>query len=188
MSDAEKLADVQFQFARHNFENLQALIRLSDTKAAAMITLYVFLAATALQVIKDVVPAVHLKRGVVQVVPLLFLLSAVGLLAGFLSCLFAIQSVLRPRGARYYSDPKPGSELLWQDHIVAHRTNRAYLEAIVASQPELLLKNLTDQIFELAHISKEKMAGVQSGWKACWFGFWCWIAVIASGVILLRLK
>src|SRR6185312_1534693 len=49
----------QLQFARHNFDNLQALIRVSDTKAAAMITLMVFLGASGLQISKDAVGAVQ---------------------------------------------------------------------------------------------------------------------------------
>jgi hypothetical protein len=72
MSDAEKLWDLQLQFARHNFENHQALIRFSDTKAGAMITLYVFLAASALQVIKDAAVAVHVRPGTVAVASLVF--------------------------------------------------------------------------------------------------------------------
>jgi hypothetical protein len=188
MSDAEKLWDLQLQFARHNFENHQALIRFSDTKAGAMITLYVFLAASALQVIKDAAVAVHVRPGTVAVASLVFVGSTAGLLVGFIVCVIAVQSVLRPRGARFYCDPKPGTDLFWQEHVIAHRTNAAYQAAVQTAQPELLLKNLTDQIFELAHISKEKMAYLQSGRKACWFGFWCWILSISSGVILLRLK
>lgn len=188
MVDVDKLLELQIQFARHNFENHQALIRFSDTKAAAMVTLYVFLAASALQVVKDAVYVVHLKPWGVAVTSVLFFGSSAGLLIGFWVCVLAVHSVLRPRGARYYRDPKPGTDLLWQEHVTAHQTNTAYLQAVQNAQPELLLKNLTDQIFELAHISKEKMAGLQSGRQACWFGFWCWILVIVSGVVLMRLK
>src|ERR1700694_1297632 len=43
----------QLALARHNLDNLQALIRASDTKAAAFMTLPLFLGGTAIPVIKD---------------------------------------------------------------------------------------------------------------------------------------
>ncbi|HEY6306454.1 MAG TPA: hypothetical protein VI488_08380 [Candidatus Angelobacter sp.] len=158
MESPEKAFEQQIQFARHNFENHQALIRFSDAKAGVMITLLVFLAASGLQIIKEAVSV-------------LLVGSCIGLVGAFLRCLWSVQAVLRPRGARYYGSSAPGTHLLWQEHVVAHGTNDAYSEATKAAAPELLLKNLTDQVFELAHISREKMAGLHKGRRACWFGF-----------------
>jgi len=185
---SERLIDQQIQFARHDFENLQALIRFSDTKAGATLTLLVFLGASGLQIIKEAVLATHLSPRPVALLSVLLVFSCGGLLCAFLACLWAVQAVLRPRGARYYRTPTPGTDLLWQDHITAHGTNDAYYQAVKIAESGLLLKNLTDQVFELAHISQEKMAGIHAAWKACWFGFWCWVVAITSGLILLRLK
>jgi hypothetical protein len=42
-------------FARHNFDDYQALIRASDAKAGVLVTLMVFLAASSSQVSKDAI-------------------------------------------------------------------------------------------------------------------------------------
>ena len=71
---------------------------------------------------------------------------------------------------------------------MAHGSNGAYSEAVKIAQPWLLLENLTDQVFELAHISREKMAGLHAARGACWFGFWCWILAVVSGLILFEVE
>lgn len=50
MESDGKGVELAIQFARHNFDNHQALIRSSDTKAGVTVTIMVFLAASALQV------------------------------------------------------------------------------------------------------------------------------------------
>ncbi len=44
--------NAQLQFLRHNFDNHQNLIRFADAKAAAYITLMVFLGASSFPVAK----------------------------------------------------------------------------------------------------------------------------------------
>lgn len=139
-----------------------------------MVTLFLFLAASALQVIKDATTAMHLRPALVFWLSLAYVISCFGMLIAFSRCVWAVQGVLRPRGARHYKNPAPGSEMLWQDHVIAHGTNTNYSEAVKKAEPELLLKNLTDQVFELAHISREKMDALQHGRRAIWLGFWCW--------------
>jgi hypothetical protein len=153
-----------------------------------MITLFIFLIASALQVARDAGQKAHFDSWLVGAVTATFFVSAAGLLIAFFSCLWSVQSVLRPRGARHYKSPTTGTDLLWQEHVVAHGSGAAYFEAVKMAQSELLLKNLTDQVFELAHISKEKMAGLHAARRACWLGFCCWIVLVTSSLILLRLK
>jgi len=74
-NDLEK----QIQFARHNFDHHQALIRSLDTKAGAMATIMLFLAASAVQVSKDAVGKVHAEPFFVALCSVIFLLAACGL-------------------------------------------------------------------------------------------------------------
>jgi hypothetical protein len=90
MADPEKPFDQQIQFARHNFENHQALIRFSDTKAGAMITLFVFLAASGLQIIKEAGQATHFKPCRVALLSILLVVSCLGLVGAFLRCLWSV--------------------------------------------------------------------------------------------------
>jgi len=177
--------DKQIQFARHNFDNHQALIRSSDAKAGATVTIMVFLAASALQVSKDAIGRLHLEPCRVFLASFLFVLACVGLLVAVLWSFIAVYRVLRPRGARHTSAQK-GRELMWQDHVLLHKNNEEYFSAVRAASPELILRNLTDQVFELAHISSEKMKALAGVRFLIWIGFASWVVVIASGLLLER--
>jgi hypothetical protein len=177
--------DKQIQFARHNFDNHQALIRSSDTKAGATVTIMVFLAASGLQISKDAVGKLHLEPCSVALGSCLFVFSAVGLLISVLWSFVAVHRVLRPRGARFTPAQK-GRELMWQDHVLLHENNEEYFSSVKAASPELILHNLTDQIFELAHISSEKMRAITNVRALIWLGFTSWVVLIAAGLLLGR--
>lgn len=177
--------DKQIQFARHNFDNHQALIRSSDAKAGATVTILVFLAASGLQISKDAVGKLHLQPCSVVMEGGLFILASVGLLVSVLWSFVAVHRVLRPCGARFTS-PQKGRELMWQDHVLLHQNNEEYFSAVRAASPELILHNLTDQVFELAHISSEKMRAITNIRALIWLGFASWVALIASGLLLGR--
>jgi hypothetical protein len=177
--------ELAIQFARHNFDNHQALIRSSDTKAGVTVTIMVFLAASALQIGKDSVIKLHLQPCRVALASILFLLAAAGLLAAVLWSFVVVFNVLRPRGARYTA-PRKGHDLMWQEHVLLHENNEAYFSAVSSATPELILRNLTDQIYELAHISKEKMQALAKNRAVAWLGFVSWIVLISSGLVLGR--
>lgn len=184
MNSDEDLAPA-IQFARHNFDNHQALIRSSDAKAGVTLTVMVFLAASALQISKDAAGKLHLHPCTVVLSSTVFILAAIGLLVSVLWSFVAVHRVLRPRGARY-TTPQRGRELMWQDHVLLHEDNEVYFSAVRATTPELILRNLTDQVFELAHISSEKMQALTNIRQVIWLGFASWVALIASGLLLGR--
>lgn len=173
------------QFARHNFDNHQSLIRSSDTKAGVTVTIMVFLAASGLQIGKDAVVKLHFRPCLIALASILFLLAAAGLLGAVLWSFVVVFKVLRPRGARYTA-PKKGHDLIWQEHVLLHENNEAYFSAVSSATAELILRNLTDQIYELAHISKEKMHALAKNRTVAWLGFGSWVVLIASGLILER--
>ena len=185
MDADEKILELEIQFARHNFDNHQALIRSSDTKAGVTVTIMVFLAASALQISKDAIGKLHLRPCLVATLSTVFVLAAAGLLVSVLSSFVTVLRVLRPRGARY-TRPQKGRDLMWQDHVLLHESNEAYFSAVRGAPPELILRNLTDQIYELAHISAEKMEALSKNRWATWLGFWSWVLLIASALLLGR--
>jgi hypothetical protein len=185
MNSDDKALEIAIQFARHNFDNHQALIRSSDTKAGVMVTIMVFLAASALQIGKDSVVKLHLQPCLVAWTSVLFVLAAVGLFASVLWSFVVVFRVVRPRGARY-TVPQKGHDLLWQDHVLLYENNEAYFSAVRAAVPELILRNLTDQVYELSHISKEKMQALAKNRAVVWLGFGSWVILIGSGLILGR--
>lgn len=175
---------VPIQFARHNFDNHQALIRSSDAKAGVMVTVVVFLAASGLQISKDAVSKLHISPCVVAISSAIFVLAALGLAVAVLWSFVTVHRVIRPRGASHYPSVEKGRDLMWQEHVVLHGTGEAYFSAVRAAPPELILRNYTDQIFELAHISKEKMAAIASARAILGLAFLSWCFLIASSLIL----
>jgi hypothetical protein len=179
--------DQAIQFARHNFDNHQAPIRASDTKAAVMVTVMVFLAASALQVSKDAIGKLHLYPCAIFLNSVIFILATIGLCISVLSTFIVVLRVIKPRGARYTA-PQRGQHLLWQDHVLLHPTNSDYFDAVKDASGELILRNFTDQVFELAHISKEKMDALHNTRWIIWLAFWSWVACVASGLNLTRYR
>jgi hypothetical protein len=151
-----------------------------------MVTVIVFLAASALQISKEAVGRLHSSPCLVLGGSIALAASCAGLLVSVIWTFVAVQRVLRPRGARFYSSAQEGHDLLWQDHVLLHRTNADYYSAVHSAQPELILRNYTDQIFELAHISKEKMDALRGARWVLWLAFLSWIVCIASGLLLAR--
>ncbi len=178
----------QILFARHNFDNHQALIRASDAKAGALVTLMVFLAASSLQVSKDAVGKVRWAPCGPLAASVLFVLACFGLALAVIWSLITVQRVLKPRGAAHYTAPQRNRDLMWQDHVVLHGTNQEYGVAVRGATEELMLQNLTDQVFELAHISKSKMDALRGARWAVYLAILAWTGSIASSLVLLRLK
>jgi hypothetical protein len=181
----DKSLDAELQFARHNFDNHQSLIRFSDAKAGATLTVMVFLAASALQLSKEAVAKLRVDSLSVATLSVVFAVAALGLLFSVLWSFVAVYRVLRPRGARYTKAEK-GKDLMWQDHVLLHENGESYFCAVRAAPPELILRNLTDQVYELAHISKEKMDALSRGGWAIWVGLCSWVLLILSGLCLER--
>ena len=98
-----------------------------------------------------------------------------------------VQTALMPRAGSPHREPQTGRDLLWQDHVLLHHKPANYFDAVKNATPELLLQNLTDQIFELAHIPSEKMAAIHQSRRASrWAG--AWIVNMITALILLRWK
>ena len=146
----------------------------------------VFLAVSALQISKDSVAKLHLHPCSVAVSSALFIFAAVGLLVSVVWTFVIVLTVLRPRGARY-TIPEKGRNLMWQEHVLLHESNGVYFSAVQAAAPELVLHNITDQIYELSHISREKMRALMKSRYSVAIGFCSWALLIGSGFLLGRL-
>jgi hypothetical protein len=178
----------QTTFARHTFDNYQALIRSVDAKAGAVLALAVFFGASLFPVVKDAVS--HLSRAVTlsRIISFVFVAAGSAFVLCFLSILRAVSAVIKPRGARFYKTVNKAHDLLWQEHITKHQDNAAYFAAISAGTAPVFLRNLTDQVFELAHISKEKMGALNRGLTALYWLSFAWLVTIVTGLILLGPK
>jgi len=170
-------------FAWKNFDDQQAIIRAADLKAGYLVTFLLFFGASTIPLAQQVLPKLRwgtpgeiLASGAYGLTYLVFA-------AGFVWALYLISHVLTPRIARHHAKPSDGRELLYYEHVVRHPNSAAYFEAMSKVSPEEMLRNVTDQVYELAMICKAKVDSLRQFSQAfkitlvAWFvstgaGFW----------------
>src|SRR5580658_4476728 len=90
----------QIEFAWHNFEDQQAIIRAADLKAGYLVPFLLFFGASTIPLGMEVVPKFRWTDGVGAVAGGLYLLTYLWLTGGFVWSLLLISRVLTPRIAR----------------------------------------------------------------------------------------
>jgi hypothetical protein len=170
-------------YAWKNFEDQQATIRAADLKAGYLVTFLLFFGASTIPLGKEVLPTLRwsgvMETGASAVYAASYLVFAIG----FAWALYLISHVLTPRIARHHAKPKDGRELLYYEHVVRHSDSAAYYDAMAKVTPEEMLRNVTDQVYELAMICKAKVDSLRAFSQAfkitlvAWFistgmGFW----------------
>jgi hypothetical protein len=176
----------QLSFAWRNFEDQQAIIRAADLKAGYLVTFLLFFAASTIPLGEQVFPKLRWGGNVAGVASLLYLATYAGLAAGFVWSLYLISHVLMPRIARHHKSPRQGSELLYYEHIIRHENSETYYAAVAGATPERLLRNVTDQVFELAQICKSKIDSLRSFSQSFKWTLLAWCFSTALGFWIMR--
>lgn len=160
MNSTEKIPSStqdHIEFAWHNFEDQQAIIRAADLKAGYLVPFLLFFGASTIPLGMEVVPKFRWTDGVSAVAGGLYLLTYLWLTVGFVWSLILISRALTPRLARNHQSAQVGSELLYYAHVLRHKDSAAYFEALSKASPDQMLRNITDQVFELSVICKGKL-------------------------------
>src|SRR5260370_24089205 len=125
----------QISFARHNFDNLQSLIRLADAKAGFFASFLLFLVASTFPVGKDAIPKLRwiLCGGFVS--SGIYLLSFAILSVAFIWSFVLRFGIVAPRRAKHYRSAEVGHELLYHEHVSTHLDNDEYHAAALAASP-----------------------------------------------------
>jgi hypothetical protein len=147
----------QIQFAWHNFEDHQAIIRAADLKAGYLVPFLLFFVASTIPLDVEVMPKLQWGSALGNFACVLYVLTFLCLMVGFIWSLFLISQALTPRIARHHQSPRQGSELLYYEHVLRHKDSTQYYEALSKADPEQILRNITDQVFELSLICKAKL-------------------------------
>lgn len=171
------------EYAWKNFEDQQAIIRAADLKAGYLVTFLLFFGASTIPLGKEVLPKLRWGSAGEIAASGLYAVSYLIFAVGFVWALYLISHVLTPRIARHHAKPADGRELLYYEHVVRHESSAAYYEAMARVSPEEMLRNVTDQVYELAMICKAKVDSLRAFSQAfkitlvAWFistgvGFW----------------
>ena len=176
----------QLNFAWRNFEDQQAIIRAADLKAGYLVTFLLFFAASTIPLGEVVFPKMRWTLNFAGATCALYLLSYSLLALGFVRSLYLISHVLMPRIARHHQSPRVGSELLYYEHVSQHKDSSHYFAAVSSSTPEQLLRNVTDQVFELSQICKSKIDSLREFSISFKWTLLAWCVSTALGFSILR--
>jgi hypothetical protein len=149
--------DEQIEFAWHNFEDQQAIIRAADLKAGYLVPFLLFFGASTIPLGTEVVPKMHWSNTGGALAALLYIASYALLTIGFVWSLALISRAMTPRIAKHHQTPQKGSELLYYEHVLRHKDSNEYFQALSTAGPEQMLRNITDQVYELSKICKAKL-------------------------------
>jgi Family of unknown function (DUF5706) len=170
-------------FAWKNFDDQQAIIRAADLKAGYLVTFLLFFGASTIPLGKEVLPKLRWGSTGEILGSTLYAVAYFIFAVGFVWALYLISHVLTPRIARHHAKPSAGQEVLYYEHVVRHPNSDAYFVAMNTVSPEEMLRNVTDQVYELAMICKMKVDSLRAFSQAfkitlvAWFvstgvGFW----------------
>ncbi|GEM_PF-1418526 len=170
-------------FAWKNFDDQQAIIRAADLKAGYLVTFLLFFGASTIPLAQQVLPKLRWRTTAEILASGLYGVTYAIFAVGFVVALYLISHVLTPRIARHHAKPSDGRELLYYEHVVRQPSSAAYFEAMAKVTPEEMLRNVTDQVYELAMICKVKVDSLRAFSQAfkvtlvAWFlstgtGFW----------------
>ena len=126
MDTAEKTSSTtseQIEFAWHNFEDQQAIIRAADLKAGYLVPFLLFFGASTIPLGTEVVPKMRFGDASGAVAAGLYILAYMLLVAGFVWSLLLISRALTPRIARHHQSPQEGASLLYYEHVLRHKDN-----------------------------------------------------------------
>lgn len=182
MSEAEQdLKRERVGFAWKNFEDQQAIIRAVDLKAGYLVTFLLFFAASTIPLGQQVLPKLRWGSATEMVASTLYVATYALFLIGFMWALYLISHVLTPRIARHHAKSPDGRELLYYEHVARYANNADYSEAMAKVSLEEMLRNVTDQVYELSLICKVKVDGLRAFSHAFKITLTAWFISTAAG-------
>jgi hypothetical protein len=176
----------RLHFAWKNFEDQQAIIRAADLKAGYLVTFLLFFGASTIPLGREVLPKLRWE-GAGAFASGFYAATYVLSVIGFVWSMYLISHVMTPRIARH-QEPKPGADLLYFGHVTQFETSDKYFEAVARSEPQQILRNVTDQIFELALIAKVKMDNLRAFSKSFKLTLVAWFLSTAVGFWIMSWK
>ncbi|MBI3934445.1 MAG: hypothetical protein HY316_07105 [Acidobacteria bacterium] len=176
--------ETSIRFARHNFDNLQALARFGDAKAGAIFAIVIFLVGTTATTLRDA--ASHMSAQELPRIVRLGFWGSWGLFAVTAIILARdLYRVVLPRVASHYLQPDKNRDLMYWKHILLHDSNESYFQTLRTIDETGELRNISDQVYELAHIVNAKMNYLNRAQEALKICVAFWIAGIIWAMTIL---
>jgi len=178
----------QINFAWRNFEDQQGIIRAADLKAGYLVTFLLFFGASTIPLGEDVIPRLHWLIGWKGIITAIYLVAYTGQMLAFVRSLYLISKVLTPRITLQHSAVHKGSDLLYYEHVLHHKDSHQYYEALSQASSQRILRNITDQVFQLSHICKSKIDCLREFAASFKWTLFLWLTSTAIGLWITRWK
>ncbi len=179
----------QLRFAYHNFDNLQNLIRFADTKAGALTGFMFLLVGLGLEFLgkgfDKIQFALCLSAPVVLSAVFCITWVTFAITGSVAIFLLLVRGVL-PRHALHYSAPAKASDLMYWEHVLLHDKSEGYHRALFGLTEAAELKNVSDQVYELAHIVRDKMENLKRARNWLFVATSAWALGVVAAILLLK--
>lgn len=150
----------QLEFAWHTFEHQQRTIRHLASKAGVFVGLPIFLLTDLLSVARETGSRLHwYGKGMILSWTYVGSFAVFGI--SLLFTIWSVQQVIRPRVS---SKAPSETGLIFQRDILTYSGPQAYHEALAQTSEHVLLRDLTEQVFELVQIIKAKTHALRLAW------------------------
>jgi hypothetical protein len=176
----------QINFAWRNFEDQQGIIRAADLKAGYLVTFLLFFGASTIPLGEDVIPKLHWLIGWKGIITVIYLVTYTGQMLAFVRSLYLISQVLTPRVTPH--KVHKGSDLLYYEHVLHHQSSDQYYETLSQASSQRILRNITDQVFQLSHICKSKIDCLREFARSFKWTLFLWLTSTAIGLWITRWK
>jgi Family of unknown function (DUF5706) len=178
----------QIAFAWHSFEDHQAIIRAADLKAGYLVPFLLFFGASTIPLGTEVVPKMKWGDTTGAIAAAFYVLTYAWLAVGFVWSLALISRAMTPRIAKHHKTPREGSELLYYEHVLRHAGSEQYFLAMSKAGPEQMLRNITDQVYELSQICKAKLDNLRAFAVSFKWTVVAWCVSTAIGLWIIARK
>jgi Family of unknown function (DUF5706) len=179
-----KNLSAQIEFAKHNYEDQQNIIRHLDVKAGVFITALAFFVMNAPVAGRDVIGKLRWS-GPGSVSSTVYVVSGLALVCSFLAAALCIQRVIRVRGFKTSSD-SPG--LLFANDILKFENADQFNAATEMATEEDLLRTYTTQIYTLCMIVRQKAKALGTARWPTGVCFVAWVVNVGTALYIASWK
>jgi Family of unknown function (DUF5706) len=170
----------QIEFAKHNYEDHQNIIRHLDVKAGVFVTALAFFLMNAPLAARDIVGKLRWS-GPGSFWSAVYLISGLALVSSFLATAACVQRVIRVRGFKPLGKTQG---LLFANDILQFENPEQYFAATEDADEQTLLRNYTTQVFLLSRIVRQKAEALRfAGWPTA-VCFTAWVVNVSTALYM----
>lgn len=161
-------------FAIESFKNIQDLIRFVDQKASAVLVVTGLIFTGYVKFLSELTLAT--SKSITLIGVLVFITSLVTAICLIMVISIIIFKVLNPRNAKHYKSKE--LSLFYYEHIFQMGKAKIY-EKYKTIDEETILKNITDQQYEVSNILKEKTNDLGKSLK------WLFFSIVSVMIFII---